>query len=383
MSLRPRFSNYSLTGRQASSSGDTANQDNTTVKDHGLISAPRYYRLSVLFLIMFASLYLIAVFTNLGHYDDRSNSNTSSAFVVVQARVLRGLLGVVHVNQKGSIRIPTTTKRQEHPRMVRYNMLDGTVEIYNNQQRAAAGAAGAVSSSFRNSSRGVVAMVVQVELMSSTVQLQEGNTIERESKKKLGLADPLETRKCKAQYQWQLDSKITCNSMHEIDLGHLFDKKSKVGGDYNDDNVLRERVRLIAEGGWRDVWGVLDHYHHRGDVGHSEDINDNTATAAADNNKNNNIGYVVLKTLLYPKDVVPRNVERHRRDAMATERLTSSPNIVDIYSFCGNSGVYEFADGGDLDYAVRTLDKAWRSTGLLTREEKLQRLHFGAYYYIL
>jgi hypothetical protein len=32
-----------------------------------------------------------------------------------------------------------------------------------------------------------------------------------------------------------------------------------------------------------------------------------------------------------------RNLERHRRDALTMERLTSSPYIISIYGHCGNT----------------------------------------------
>lgn len=62
-----------------------------------------------------------------------------------------------------------------------------------------------------------------------------------------------------------------------------------------------------------------------------------------------------------------RNVERHRRDALAMERLTSTPNIVDIYGHCANTILTEYAPRGlpeilkhsnskqqKLDYALQT-----------------------------
>ena len=37
--------------------------------------------------------------------------------------------------------------------------------------------------------------------------------------------------------------------------------------------------------------------------------------------------------------------EHNRVDAVAMERLTSSPNVVNIFGFCGHSVMTEFADG--------------------------------------
>lgn len=54
----------------------------------------------------------------------------------------------------------------------------------------------------------------------------------------------------------------------------------------------------------------------------------------------------------YSHSFEDRNYDRHRRDAVAMERLTSSQYVVDIYGFCGNSASFEFAEGGDLDYAL-------------------------------
>jgi serine/threonine protein kinase len=50
----------------------------------------------------------------------------------------------------------------------------------------------------------------------------------------------------------------------------------------------------------------------------------------------------------YEHEYEERNYDRHRRDAVAAERLAGSPYVMDIYGFCGNSGIFEFADGGSL-----------------------------------
>jgi serine/threonine protein kinase len=91
-------------------------------------------------------------------------------------------------------------------------------------------------------------------------------------------------------------------------------------------------ARYLANGYWRDVWTV-------------KEASDETT---------------VLKTMRYEHDYTPRNYDRHRRDAVAMERLTSSRYILDIYAFCGNSGLFEFASGGSLtDNAYYSIDAAW------------------------
>ena len=54
----------------------------------------------------------------------------------------------------------------------------------------------------------------------------------------------------------------------------------------------------------------------------------------------------------YTHDYVPRNYDRHRRDAVAMERLTSSAFVMEIYAACGNSGLFEYADGGSLEDSI-------------------------------
>ena len=56
----------------------------------------------------------------------------------------------------------------------------------------------------------------------------------------------------------------------------------------------------------------------------------------------------VLKTLWYEHDFSDRSYDRHRRDALASERLSSSPYVVDIFAFCQNTAVFEYGAGGDI-----------------------------------
>ena len=148
------------------------------------------------------------------------------------------------------------------------------------------------------------------------------------------LADPIETNDCKAQYDWQLLSFPTCNLVHEVaDLTNLLYTHKRKSG---------KQVRLIGNGYYRDVWTVRQ-----------EGLN-NT--------------HVVVKTLRYAHDYSSRNYDRHKRDAIVMDRLSNSPHILDIYGYCGNSGLFEYADGGSVS---RLLISAKRNDENVTLLEKL------------
>ena len=51
-------------------------------------------------------------------------------------------------------------------------------------------------------------------------------------------------------------------------------------------------------------------------------------------------------------DVIPRNFERHRREAVTMEHLSQSPHVIDLYAFCGNTILTEFAPT-DLSSALK------------------------------
>ena len=97
-------------------------------------------------------------------------------------------------------------------------------------------------------------------------------------------SDKWETEECKPMASWQTMQYPSCNSVHEVP---------------NSDISHPTEVTMLGNGYWRDVWKYARH--------------DTT---------------VVLKTMRYMHDYVERNYDRHRRDAMATERLTSADHIV-------------------------------------------------------
>ncbi|KAG7338684.1 serine/threonine protein kinase [Nitzschia inconspicua] len=77
--------------------------------------------------------------------------------------------------------------------------------------------------------------------------------------------------------------------------------------------------KYLSSGLWRDVWSL-------------ESSHDFPATPST-----------VLKMMKMEHDVVHRNFERHRREAATMERLADSPHVIDLYAFCGNTILTEFA----------------------------------------
>jgi len=119
--------------------------------------------------------------------------------------------------------------------------------------------------------------------------------------------DPMITRDtCIILADWQLAYHPSCNMIHETDLSSF----NNTG------------LKIVNNGAFRDVWRVIEF--------------DGT--------------FRVLKTLRYiaKRHFDHRNFDRHRRDAMAFEQLSSSSVVVNIYGHCSNSALFDFCDGGDL-----------------------------------
>jgi len=110
---------------------------------------------------------------------------------------------------------------------------------------------------------------------------------------------------CVQSRDWQLTTLPSCNTIHEVPMAD-FENPSQVA--------------LLSNGWWRDVWRFKEYDGTR----------------------------MVLKTMRYMHEWEERNYDRHRRDALAAERLTSSEMTVNIFSYCGNSGLFEYSDGGDI-----------------------------------
>lgn len=138
---------------------------------------------------------------------------------------------------------------------------------------------------------------------------------------------------CQFKYDWQEGAFPNCNVIHEFELGQTNRMLGRMArkrlrlreGDGND------IVQYLSHGYWRDVW-VLSH-RNPPDETHPKEREELT----------------VLKTLRYEHDFTDRNYDRHRKDALASERLSGSPYVVDIFAFCQNTAVFEYGKGGDID----------------------------------
>jgi len=124
--------------------------------------------------------------------------------------------------------------------------------------------------------------------------------------------DPYETDQCVPMQDWQTTYHPWCNGMHELSL-------ESMGIQAEDDAHL-----FGTKGYWRNAWrlDLLGGQHHPGDR-----------------------EKIVLKTLKFQHNFEDAHFEHDRVDAVAMERLTSSPHVINIFGFCGHSVMTEFADG--------------------------------------
>lgn len=119
---------------------------------------------------------------------------------------------------------------------------------------------------------------------------------------------------CVPMVAWHSQSFPVCNILHELD----------VAADSHNDNkrqTLTEHLSLLTtQGSWRSVWKLRRQIHTTNET-------------------------AVLKLLKLHREFNDESYENHRIDALAMERLTKSPHIVDIFAFCGQSVLTEFATG--------------------------------------
>ena len=120
-----------------------------------------------------------------------------------------------------------------------------------------------------------------------------------------------EEKTCLPMAKWMTASYPNCNSIHEIDIHQGVLSKT-----YDNE----EDLKFLGQGWFRDTWKYL---------------NDNFEGSPA----------VVLKTLRIEREFLEEYFDLHRRDAVAMERLTFSPYVVNVFGHCGQSAINELAEG--------------------------------------
>lgn len=168
-----------------------------------------------------------------------------------------------------------------------------------------------------------------------------------------GNREVFEDDNCTAKHEWQLGAYPVCNTLHEHELSHLLRMFTRAARRFVPKNEVSSRplrkiegegeeiIRPLSNGYWRDVW-VLS--KASGSFDTNLPINE---TSSSDETFSEEL--TVLKTLRYEHEFNDRNYDRHRKDALASERLSNSPYVVDIYAYCANTAVFEYGKGGDID----------------------------------
>lgn len=130
---------------------------------------------------------------------------------------------------------------------------------------------------------------------------------------------------CVPMSKWQTEQFPTCNTLHEMDL--------KRGVDVAHSRKDLPELDLLGEGWFRSTWKW-----------------------ASPRDK-----HMVLKTLRFEREFYDEFYELHRRDAVAMERLSHSPFVMDIYGFCGQSAINEIADYPNGLNSLEKFDRQLRS----------------------
>mmetsp|Transcript_12888 Transcript_12888/g.30428 ORF Transcript_12888/g.30428 Transcript_12888/m.30428 type:complete len:889 (+) Transcript_12888:518-3184(+) len=146
---------------------------------------------------------------------------------------------------------------------------------------------------------------------------------------RMEIREPYSNNECVPMQEWQTMYQPSCNGMHELALQTL-GKRARTDEENSLKTWHRGRVEGLnatlfgTKGFWRYAWKVVIDYRDHGKA--EEDT-------------------IVFKNLKYEHNFEDAHFEHDRIDAVAMERLTSSPHVINIFGFCGHSVMTEYADG--------------------------------------
>lgn len=128
---------------------------------------------------------------------------------------------------------------------------------------------------------------------------------------------------CQPRSDWHSFSFPTCNEFHTLDMQAGL---VAAASDIQADKSGEFRVKYGFAGASRESWLIESSMCTNG--GHYCD------------------GKTILRSLRWREVYDELIYDKQRIDAIVSERLTSSPHVIDIYGFCGASALNEYADGG-------------------------------------
>ena len=132
---------------------------------------------------------------------------------------------------------------------------------------------------------------------------------------------------CELDPVWQTSDTnshlLSCQLLHELDLSEALSVVNARGSGRRQRGLSSSAH--LGSGLWRDVWKIEDFIPR----------NRNSTQVTMQN--------VALKTMKQEHEINHRNFDRHRREAATMSRLTKSSNIANLYAYCGNSILTEFA----------------------------------------
>ncbi len=141
-------------------------------------------------------------------------------------------------------------------------------------------------------------------------------------------------RECQPMYEWQVISHPSCNIIHEQEILTTYQRDASIKNSTSVD-------KLVGIGWWR--YTFLSH----GTVDES----------------------IAFKKLRLDRPLSSNYIiNKHKNDAIISDRMVKSRNIIKIYGYCSTSGMYEYANGGyNLEeYLFRT-----REGRILNKMERL------------
>lgn len=165
---------------------------------------------------------------------------------------------------------------------------------------------------------------------------------------------------------WVKDYHYTCNQFHELDLAKIHAQSDLL--DSNDADIV-----YSSHGYYRDVWKVLNASHTFSaqgyNIGYNQHQNDESS------NEFHKDAIMALKTLKLIHNVTQASMAEIAQEALIMEKLTSSPKIMNVYSYCATSLAAEFLPNEIQSKIVPgsgKSEKEQRITNKFTPREKLE-----------